>query len=334
MIRNREITVLAIVITLISIIAVTTAIVLYSLSVGLFLFTVLVIIVSIFYYFTSWRYKELEKLSNYLQKMANGDDSLDIRDNVEGELSILKNNIYKVTLMLSESSSLLQKEKLKLTDAISDISHQLKTPLTSMVVMTDLLSNSTLEVEKRQEFTHNISVQLERMEWLVSSLLKLSKMDAGTISFKKEKVNVYQLIQKAVEPVLVPMDIKEQILSITGGQNVSYVGDLNWTTEAIINMLKNCVEHTGEGGKIDIHFSENVLFTEIVIQDTGKGIAKRDLPYIFKRFYKGKNAAEDSVGIGLAMAYSIVKSQEGDIQVKSEPEVGTTFHIKFYKHVI
>ncbi|WP_400246841.1 sensor histidine kinase [Niallia sp. JL1B1071] len=334
MIRNREVKVLTIVLVFISFLAIVHAAIAYSISVAVYLFAVLVILLGCFYQFTRFRYKEIDKLSNYLQRISNGDESLDIRDNVEGELSILKNNIYKVTLMLSEQSALLHKEKLKLTDAISDISHQLKTPLTSMVVMTDLLRNPQLEEMRRREFTNNISIQLERMEWLVSSLLKLSKMDAGTILFKKEQVDVKKLIYKAVEPILIPMDIKGQAHAIVGGEGVTYIGDFNWTAEALINILKNCVEHTPEGGEIQIRFSENVLFTEIVIQDNGKGIANKDLPYIFKRFYKGENASEDSVGIGLAMAYSIIKSQHGDIEVRSKIGEGTTFHIKFYKQVI
>ena len=194
--------------------------------------------------FTRWRYREIEKLSGYLRQISSGDYSLDVRDNQEGELSILKNDIYKVTLMLSEQSSLLQQDKIQLTDAISDISHQLKTPLTSMMVMADLLSDAELPTAKRTEFTRNIRIQLERIDWLVSSLLKLSKIDAGTVHFKKDQIAVKKLIQKALEPVLIPMDIKEQTVSIKGEDTVSFIGDLNWTVEALINILKNCVEHT------------------------------------------------------------------------------------------
>jgi signal transduction histidine kinase len=307
---------------------------LFSLTAALFTFVIIVLLIGCSLLFTAWRYREIEKLSNYLRQISNGEYSLDVRDNDEGELSILKNNIYKVTLMLSEHGSLLQEDKIKLTNAISDISHQLKTPLTSMMVMADLLSDSKLNESKRSEFTRNIHVQLERMEWLVSSLLKLSKIDAGTIRFKKEKVVVRQLIQKAVETVLIPMDIKEQTLLVKGEDEVSFLGDLNWTVEAIINILKNCVEHTPEGGAISISFSENALFTEITIEDNGKGISKKDLPYIFKRFYKGENAGEDSVGIGLAMAYSIIKTQHGALEVTSEKGKGTRFQIRFYKQVI
>lgn len=283
---------------------------------------------------TIWRYKEMEKLSNYLRQIASGDSTLDVRDNQEGELSILKNDIYKVTLMLTEHRAQLQRDQVKLTDAISDISHQIKTPLTSMMIMADVLHDRKLDESKRAEFTRNIGIQLERMDWLVTSLLKLSKMDAGTILFKKNQVDVSQLIKKAIDPVLIPMDIKEQSLVIEGVQQSSFLGDLNWTAEALINILKNCVEHTPDGGEIFISYTENALYTEIIISDNGKGISKKDLPYIFKRFYKGENAGEDSVGIGLAMAYSIVKAQNGDIEVKSEDGQGTRFQIKFYKQVI
>jgi len=284
--------------------------------------------------FTRWRYREIEKLSGYLRQISSGNYSLDVRDNQEGELSILKNDIYKVTLMLSEQRLLLQEDKIKLTNAISDISHQLKTPLTSMTVMADLLSDPDLDVEKRIEFTRKISLQLDRIGWLVSSLLKFSKIDAGTIQFKKDSIKVKKLVQKSMEPILIPMDIKEQRIQIEGEDATSFIGDYNWTTEAMINILKNCVEHTPAGGEITISFAENTLFTEIVITDNGKGIPKAEIPYIFKRFYKGTNANEDSVGIGLALAQSIITEQNGTIDVVSEVGKGTQFRIKFYKQVI
>lgn len=287
-----------------------------------------------FLFLTKRRYSEINRLSHYLRQISSGDFSLDIRDNYEGELSILKSEIYKVTKMLSEQRSELQQDKMKLTNAISDISHQLKTPLTSMMVMTDLLSDDNLPEEKRAEFTHNIQKQLERIEWLVSSLLKLSKIDAGTVSFKKDVLSVAILIEKALDPLLIPMDIKQQTITVDGEKDASFIGDMNWTVEAIVNILKNCVEHTPEGGAISISYAENALFTEIIIADSGQGIAKEDLPYLFQRFYKGKNASEDSIGIGLAMAHRIVTSQGGSIEVNSVLNQGTTFHIKFYKQII
>lgn len=334
MLRNREIQILLTILLLISGIGFTLAAIFISKLAAAIVLGVSILLISCTLIFTKWRYREIEKLSGYLQKISSGDFHLDVRDNYEGELSILKSHIYKVTKMLSEQGAVLQEDKAKLTDAISDISHQLKTPLTSMMVMADLLRDKRLDDGKRDEFTRNLQVQLERMEWLVSSLLKLSKMDAGTIVFKKEKILVGPLIQTAVEPLLVPMDIKMQSLYVNGDENAAFIGDFNWTAEALINIVKNCVEHTAEGDEISILFSENALFTEITISDNGKGIPKEDLPYIFKRFYKGKNASDDSVGIGLAMAHSIVTSQQGDIEVTSKTDVGTTFQIKFYKQVI
>ncbi|UVI30279.1 sensor histidine kinase [Paenibacillus spongiae] len=334
MLRNREIQLLLLIMVAISLTSVIVAAALISPAAAALVFILSLLLIGSSLLFTRWRYRELDKLSVYLREISNGNDSLDVRDNQEGELSILKNNIYKVTLMLSEHRSLLQRDKMQLTDAISDISHQLKTPLTSMTVMADLLSGPDLPPAKRTEFTHNIRIQLERIDWLVSSLLKLSKIDAKTIPFKQDRIPVKNLIQKALEPVMIPMDIKGQSVSIEGDDNVSFVGDFNWTAEAVINMLKNAVEHTPEGGAIAITFSENALFTEIVIADNGKGIPREDLPYIFKRFYKGKSAGEGSIGIGLAMVHSIVASQNGVIDVVSDSEKGTQFRIKFYKQVI
>lgn len=298
---------------------------------GIIVFLVAALLISCVILFTIRRYKEIEKLSGYLRSIINGDYSMDIRDNEEGKLSILKNEIYKVTLMLSKQGEFLRKDKEGLADALSDISHQLKTPLTSMMVMTDLLSQNNLKSEKRMEFTKNIEIQLERMEWLLTSLLKLSKIDAGTVTFKKDKVLVSELIKKAVSPLLIPMELKEQNLVIEGDATTSFVGDLNWTIEALINILKNSIEHTENEGTISIFFEKNPLYTEIKISDNGGGIEKEDLLYIFKRFYKGKNASEGSVGIGLAMAKSIIASQNGDVSVKSKKNEGTQFSIKFYR---
>ncbi|MHC0039431.1 sensor histidine kinase [Pseudoneobacillus sp. C159] len=334
MFRNGEIRVYLLILGIISVIAFMSGAYLFSIKAGLLILITAALLISCSLLFTAWRYREIENLSKYLRRIANGDYSLDVRDNHEGELSILKSEIYKVNLMLSEHGTLLKEDKKKLTNAISDISHQIKTPLTSMLMMADLLSDANLNETKRQEFTHSIRVQLERMEWLVSSLLKLSKIDAGTISFKKDQVFVQQLLNKAIETVLIPMDIKQQSFLIQGEMDVSFQGDLKWTTEAIINILKNCVEHTPEGGEIVVSFSDNPLYTSIIIEDNGKGISKKDLPYIFKRFYKGENAGEDSVGIGLAMANSIVTAQSGYIEVSSEIGMGTRFHIKFYKRII
>lgn len=302
-----------------------------SIWAGAAILMISVIMIGIMIFFTRRRYQEIEKLSAYLRRIYNGDYSLDIRDNMEGELSILKNEIYKVTLILSKQAEALQAEKEQLADVLSDISHQLKTPLTSMMVMSELLSSDELEPEKRKEFTKNLEIQFRRMEWLLTSLLKLSKLDAGTVEFKKEKILASEAVKQALKPVLIPMELKEQKLKINGDEEISFLGDFNWTVEALVNILKNCMEHTQEGGTISVIYSDNPIFVQIQIMDNGSGIEKEDLPFIFKRFYKGKNAGEDSIGIGLALAKSIIVSQNGDVTVASQKNQGTEFNIKFYK---
>ncbi|MBZ9607932.1 HAMP domain-containing histidine kinase [Clostridium estertheticum] len=301
---------------------------------GIIALSALLLMIVISFIFTKWRYKQLEKLSEYLKRIAGGEYALDIRDNDEGELSILKSEIYKVTVTLCEQAELLKKDKLFLADSISDISHQLKTPITSMFVMTELICDKTLPQDKRQEFTQNIRSQLERLQWLVASLLKLSKIDAGTIEFKKENVNVRELISRAIQHLLIPMEIKDQTLEISGDEHTNFIGDFNWSSEAASNIIKNCVEHTHLGGNIGVNFCETPIYTMIKIFDNGEGIHKEDLPHIFNRFYKGKNAHDDSIGIGLAMSKIILQKQGGTIEVISEKNKGTKFTIKIYKSVV
>lgn len=283
---------------------------------------------------TKWRYTQIRKLSQYLKRITSGEYALDVRDNQEGELSILKSEIYKVTVTLREQAELLKKDKQFLANAISDISHQLKTPITSMVVMTDLLQDADLPEDKRVEFTQNIHSQLERLQWLVSSLLKLSRIDAGAIEFRREPVHVSELIHKASAHLLIPMEIKEQTLEISGDEGTSFIGDFNWSAEAVANILKNCTEHTPRGGRITVSFSETPLYTLIRIADNGEGIDDEDLLRIFNRFYKGKNAHNDSIGIGLAMSKSIIEKQNGVIEVKSRNGEGTEFTLKLYKGIV
>lgn len=283
--------------------------------------------------YTAVRYRRMTGLSAYLKRICAGEYSLDVRDNAEGELSILKNEIHNVTVTLSAQAEQLRGDKAMLADALSDISHQLKTPLTSMFVLTELLGGELPEA-KRKEFAGRLKAQLERIEWLVSSLLKISRLEAGTVSFSREKISLPRLIERAATPLRIPMELKEQTLFEEGDPEAAFTGDFNWCAEALLNILKNCVEHTGPGGEIRVFYETNPLYTLIRISDNGEGIAREDLPYIFKRFYRGKNASEDSVGIGLAMARSILQSLGGDIAVKSEKGCGTTFLIKIFASVV
>lgn len=245
-------------------------------------------------------------------------------------MGLLKTELMKMTTVLKEKVALLHSEKIFLNDTISDISHQLKTPMTSLMLLTDLMYND-LDKEKKIEFLDRINAQLSRMDWLIKSMLKLSKLEAKVIDFKTEKVNINELIRRSISPLSVPMELKNISLNINGDKEASYIGDIEWSSEALGNIIKNCIEHTKEGGNLNISYEENPIYSEIVIKDNGEGIDKDDIPNIFKRFYKGKNSKSDSVGIGLAMAKSIIESQNGDIYVKSEKNKGTEFHITFHK---
>ncbi len=284
--------------------------------------------ISLLLVYTRKRYQHIDKLSAYLARINRGDDSLDVRDNAEGELSILKSEIYKVTVTLREQNELLLKDKTAMADALSDISHQLKTPLTSMFMMTDLILDAGLTEEERRTFTGRIRLQLERLQWLVTSLLKLSKLDAGTARMEPAPVVAKKLLDRALEPLRIPMELKEQKLNLSGEDTTVWCNEA-WTAEALLNILKNCVEHTPVQGEIIIAFTENPLFTQVRITDTGPGIDPTDLPHIFKRFYRGKHASDDSVGIGLAMAAAIVEGQGGAVEAKSHPEQGGEFVLRF-----
>lgn len=283
---------------------------------------------------TLWRYREIGRLSQALRRICAGDTRLDLRSYSEGELSILRSELYKVTRMLTEQREQLRQERGQLADAISDISHQLKTPMTSLSVMTDLLGREELTPARRRAFTQSLRAQLERMEWLLSALLKLSRIDAGAVQFARSPVRVVELVQAATRPLQIPMDICNQGLELDGDEGVQFTGDFAWSREALVNILKNCVEHTPEGGLVRVSWSDNPLYTELIVSDTGPGIDREDLPHIFQRFYRGKNAGADSVGIGLALARSILTGQGGDLFAESPPEGGARFVLRFIKLVV
>ena len=276
--------------------------------------------------------KKINEISNYMNSVLNGNYSLDIRNYEEGRLSILKNDIYKITVKLKEQTDMAINEKNNLEMILSDISHQIKTPLTSMYVINDLLKSDKLSKKEKIEFLNKNESQLERIEWLVTSLLKLSRLDNGFVKLKKEKVEVAKLIDNCLNPLLIPIELKNQNV-VKQIDNFEIDIDFNWFSEAIINILKNAHEHTNAFGTIKIETSDNSMYSSIIISDNGTGISKQDLPHIFERFYKGDNQKE-SIGIGLNMAKKIIDLSGGEINVLSTPSEGTTFIIKIYKNII
>ena len=279
------------------------------------------------------RYHQMEALAERLDRILHGQDRVLIEDAAEGELSILNSELQKMTTRLQEQANMLTEDKKQLTEAIQDIFHQIRTPLTSMNLLASMLGEEDLPYDRRISMSRELRRQLERVQWLVETLLKLSKIDAGTAQFRSEPVSVAELIEKTAQPLRIPMELREQSLTIRATEE-HFAGDLNWTAEALGNILKNCMEHTPVGGTITVTTEETALFTEIVVEDNGPGISKADLPFLFDRFYKGEGSSDDSVGIGLALSRSIIAAQNGTIKAENVPTGGARFTIRFYKSVI
>ena len=287
---------------------------------------------SLFLLVENHRYQRLQKLSADLDRLLTCGKVLPISDYQEGELSVLANQIQKITLILKESEEVLQSDKKYLADSLADISHQLRTPLTAMNLAASMLHNPELSDKKRIELSGELRSLLSRTDWLVETLLKISKLDAGTVELSKKPVLVKELIVRAAEPLAIPMDLRNQQLTVQCGDE-AFTGDLVWTTEALGNILKNCSEHTPIDGTITVTALETALYTQIEVQDTGSGFDPKDIPHLFERFYKGSNASESSYGIGLALARTIIAAQDGTVQAVNSGS-GACFVIKFYKQVI
>lgn len=274
--------------------------------------------------------KELNEITKYIEEINRGNYKLDIDDNTEDELSILKNEVYKTTIMLKEVAENSVKDKVNLKDSLSDISHQLKTPLTSIMIMLDnITEDKDMDPEIRDEFIRDIKREIVNIRFLVESLLKLSKIDSNTIKFVNKEEKVKDLIDEAMKKVAVLCDLKDIKINVYGGEE-NLICDIKWQVEAITNILKNCVEHSYSGESIDISYEKNNIYLEIRIKDKGVGISKKDLPHIFERFYKCENSSSEGVGIGLALSKSIIESNNGSIDVESELNKGTTFIIKYF----
>lgn len=286
----------------------------------------------LFVIYTKKRYKTLGELNNYLSLVCAGNFDLNISENTEGELSILKNNLYKVMIMLKTQNEMLEKDKTYLADSLADISHQLKTPLTSMMVMTDILKEEKNE-EKKIEFVTVIENQLEKMKWLILNLLKLSKLDSGTAEFKIENLSICEIIDESLKPFMVTVDLKNiKIKNEIAAFNFN--GDKNWSIEAFENIIKNCIEHTQKNGTITIGSKTTSIYNSVFITDDGCGINKEDLPHIFERFYHGKNSSSESIGIGLALSKTVFEKEKAEVFVQSEEGKGTTFEIRLYKAIV
>ncbi len=276
------------------------------------------------------KYSNLENLALQLDRILHGDMSIRFEEFSEGELAILKNQLDKVVLKLHSQTEELQKEKIHLTDSIADISHQLRTPLTSINFIIGFLKDENLTEEKRWQLANDLQKLSGRIDWLVNALLKMSKIDAGTVVLRKDRILVRDLLKKAAGPLEIAMDLKDQRVIVNREGDEYFTGDMQWTAEAIGNLFKNCSEHTPQGGSITIDVRQTAVYTQITFTDTGNGFYPEDIPHLFERFYKGKNSSPGSVGIGLALARTIITSQNGTIKAENAPQGGARFIVKFY----
>ncbi len=277
------------------------------------------------------RYAAIQQLSDHLDAILNGKENLILNTYREGELSSLEGELTKLLRQLKWQNKELKKQKTQLADAMADISHQLRTPLTTMGLITSFLGESQLPEERRLELTADLNRLLRQMEQLVTTMLKLSRLDAGVVTFSKREESVKALISLASDSLLIPLELNGVEFVTKVDPECVFCGDLTWTAEALSNLLKNAMEHTPSGGTITVTAEQNVLYTQISVSDTGPGFAKEDLPHLFERFYKGKEEASSTgFGIGLSLAKSIVSQQDGTLEAKNLPQGGACFVMRLY----
>ena len=273
-------------------------------------------------------------LTEYLSKLNHGQYDLDIGSNSEEEFSLLKNEIYRTTVTLREKSERYGKDKLALKDGISDISHQLKTPLTSIQIMTDgLIEDENMSAKERREFLFDIRRSTSHIIFLVQSLLTLSRLDADAITMKSDDVPLIEIMDVCREKTEILAEVRNVNIIFGNCRDISITGDKKWMAEAASNIVKNCIEHTPDGGRVRVSAKQNKLFTCIRIEDNGCGIPKEELPHIFDRFFRGSTSDENSVGIGLSLSRAIIEKHNGFIRAESEPGKGTSFEIRLMNSI-
>lgn len=329
MLRNSEFRQFAILFALLAAVAVILGFVI-NMAAGILATAAAAAFGTAFFAFTKARYQSIARISDQIDQILHNADNLYIGEADEGELSILHSEITKMTLRIREQNDALKKEKEHLADSLADIAHQLRTPLTSVNLILSLLANNP-DKNERQAFLREAEELLQQMDWLLTSLLKLSRLDAGIVVFQSEPIDVNNLIGAALRPLLIPIELHDIAVQIDAPQGLMIQGDSAWLSEALQNILKNCIESTGENGKIEIVCLDNPLFTEITIHDNGAGFERDDLPCLFDRFYRGKNQSATGYGIGLALCKMIITRQDGTITAKNHPQGGAIFAIRFPK---
>ena len=295
------------------------------------LLVISIVIFLLIFFYDKKEKRELDKIIDYLKELNRGNYDLKIDLNSEGILSILKNEIYTTTVMLREMASREYLDKITLKENLANISHQLKTPLTSISILVDNLCDEEVDKKTELEFLNDIKRQVDNINYLVIVLLKLSRFDANVITFKKDDINVKKLILECMKNLDVIREVKNINIHVSGANDVEFIGDYKWESEAISNIIKNAIEHTLNDKNIYISFKDKSIYTEIIIEDEGLGMSEKEKNRIFERFYKGSSTNSNNFGIGLSLAKEIITKDNGKIIVKSEVNKGTKFIIRYYK---
>ena len=297
---------------------------------------VVICVISGFFFilFTKKRYQDISNLSSQVDSVLHGEYNINLIPDEEGEIAVLSSELSKMTLRLRDQAERLEKDKQYLGDSLADISHQLRTPLTSIRMILSRLANESQSAEQQQNDIRKVYTLLDRTEWLISTLLKIARVESGTVQFAEESVSVKTLMKDILEPLEILMDIKDVQLFCNISDSVCFIGDQLWSAEAISNILKNCIEHCEADGNLEITSSENPIYTEIVISDNGKGFHEKDIPHLFDRFYRGSNAVKESAGIGLNLSRMIISKQNGTITAANKQNGGAQFTIRFYKGAV
>ena len=282
------------------------------------------------YFQYSFVYKRVRKLTGAAKKVVEGDYDIAINENKEGDFSKLAISFNSMSGIIRNNLSELEREKNFLVDLLSDISHQLKTPLSSVILYNDIMVNKELTRDQEEAFLTNNQNQLEKMNWLIKNLFKLAKLDAKAIEIVREEQSLNETLKDSIDALESKANECKVNIIFKEKEKINFKHDRLWLQEAFINIIKNAIEHTLPRGTISVELMQNPLYTRILIEDTGEGISDMDLPNIFKRFYKAKSSKKsDSIGIGLALSKSIIEAHNGIIEVASKLNIGTRFIITF-----
>lgn len=304
----------------------------FQAGMNLFLAGILAVGIGVVLAYLQRRQKRIEQLQRYMEQLQRGDYRLELEENADDELSGLHNEVYRLTVLLKETAALAQQRRQALADSVANISHQLKTPLTSMTILLDnLTENEEMDEVTRHRFLAEMSRQLTGMSWLIATLLKLSRLEAGVAELDRKPVKVQKLVEECISRLETAAEWRGIALETRLQPEAVLNVDENWTLEALCNIVKNAIEHSPADSSVQIRASENEIYTEITVRDSGTGIPKEEREKLFQRFYRGSNAAQDSIGIGLALAKEVVEQQHGRIEIESAEGQGTLFSLKFMK---